>query len=225
MKKLVLLITVLAVTMIAAQASAGTIILTQTEPKTYPQGTNDPCIFGYSGGTCVNPFGYNNTTVGNDTGTKAGGNYAPYTLTTQYTLAQMHQLLGGSNEFLLGYDVNEGGPVQVLAGFKIDAITGGTVTNLYSLPNPISLPLVQNGTGYADYLMMSATGGVPFSIAGLSEGTVIRFTYTMNVANDGGEQVWLIAQGTPPPVPEPATLLLFGTSMLGAVPMLRRRKK
>jgi hypothetical protein len=118
--------------------------------------------------------------------------------------------------------------------FLTTASSGGniatfTITGLVDVTQPLNTQGNIGGTG--EYLDVSGTGIL--TLTGYAP-TLATFSFdstdaSQNYGNggvNGGSSTWgidITSEGAPPAVPEPGTLSLFGSGLLGLAGMLRRK--
>jgi hypothetical protein len=200
-------------------ASADT-ILTLTSPapanQQYQQTANSPCVFGDP--SCKQPSGFNLTSIAGggslqDWGTTAlGGAISSPTYTGQQILDAV-----GTN-FLVGIDVNQAQHLSPILTYFAEFINGVQVAHFGTdgATTGSTLILTNNGNGYADAIL---TGFVA-----PQAGDTVVFKLTYVGANDGTEEFFLINTSSPPPVvPEPSSLVMLGTGLIGAATAVRKK--
>ena len=159
------------------------------------------------------------------------------TIPTQFTIGVDLNIAGGQGYetlvFFKTYDCGTSSPFTSSSSYGTagygggynNAAYGGSVTGGINLPGTCSLDsnnsytgpnvtvLSHNGNGYSDYLIQG------FS---LTAGHYYMFEASQTNDTDGMEEFFIIPAGTPP-VPEPATMVLFGSGLLGIANVIRRR--
>ncbi len=122
-------------------------------------------------------------------------------------------------------DPDPSGDVTSVEQAFIDQVFTGGTTLAELDPEPAdNLPVNSQGAGFADYAI--STGIDPFALAASD---VLLFNFSMDLLNDGAEEIFLSGtfSGTDvglPPIPEPSTALLLGGGLLGLAALGRRRK-
>jgi hypothetical protein len=189
-----------------------------------PQSTSNPCII--AGTQCSQPatMGYNEYSPNNSNaynrystndGGSAGVNVPEATQGTPYTVGQLVGL--GLTTFVVAIDVNTTGAAsESLDLFEV--IINGAVAYNYTGPTNIGGG-ANNGNGFADFTLGTV------DLTGLAPGTTVLFHAVWSGAVDGTESFFLFSTGGGgvTPVPEPASLVLFASGLLGLAHRARKR--
>lgn len=194
----------------SSRAGADPIPLSVLIGPAIQQTDNNPCIIGDP--SCHNPSSLPFTLIAPQ---DAEGTLVSPT----YTVGQIRTLLG-SDTFFVGLDLNQArghnGGAYTLRSFTL-AVDG---IPQYSTSGPVTLVPVNFGNGFSDASIAL------FNLSGLSDAQQLVFTASFTGGTAGREQFFLSAaeNGPAAPIPEPATMLLFGSGLAAVVAADRRRR-
>ena len=186
---------------------AGSGLTLNTDPTIiYQQQESAPCVIG--GENCLNgtfPYTVNGS---------GGSGEIDQVFSPIYTTAQITSVTGGST-FIIALDYNDTSAAQRLNVFTATYCTGAVCTT-QTFDIATSLTTNNNGVGFSDFLLTGFL--IPVGT------TTIQF-YADWFNNDGPDRYFIVGVNTPgTPVPEPATLSLFGLGLLGVARRVVRRK-
>jgi hypothetical protein len=207
---LILCVTAAFLTMGSAPAGATPIPLSVVSGPSLQQTDNRPCIIGDP--SCHNPDSLPYTLIAPQL--TAGTLISP-----TYTVGQIRDTIGG-DMFSVGLDLNQArghsGGAYTLKSFTL-AVDG---TTRYATSAPAVLVPINFGNGFSD-------GHIAlFDLSGLSDAQHLVFTARFTGGTGGREQFFLSPTDTDfAAVPEPGTMLLFGSGLAAIIAGRRRRAK
>jgi hypothetical protein len=234
-----LLLAATALVALASPASADAInnlTFTTLGAGAVSQSQSNPCVICATQAQNPIGFGFNNfDSQGNDstfnlfssaiTGAFASGddiNVTPYTadFLRLFLLSQLDATL----TFGIAIDINtahNGETLQTFQLIDLDAPLGSKI--IFDINGPIAMPDVNNGNGFADYLL---TG---FDLSSVNLGDRLLFRAEWSGASDGGESFYIVPIITPLAVPGPALGagipgLIAACTMLGLAGWRRRKQ-
>jgi hypothetical protein len=181
--------------------------LTLTNPSTAIQQTdNDPCIIG--GPSCQSQAVFPFTQISN-------GASGPFS-SPNYTVGQISSHLGTS-VFDIGIDVAttpNSPPTEALDYFRV--FVAGNLEFEYAGP---TATIIDNnpGNGFSDAQLSQ------IDLSNFAAGSIVSFTTSFGPRTDGPDSFFLIARNGSTNVPEPLTLALIGSGLVGIGLMSRRR--
>jgi len=171
----------------------------------YQQTTNNPCVIG---DPSCSQGGFTYTS---ESGPAVGGVYDLFSPT--YTIGSGATVVAPDIlplSFMIGIDVNWAGSkpadLEKLEYFKTYVNGVYSAANSWIGPDGGLAYGTSNGNGYSDAVL----SGFSFTA-----GQSVFFEARWNNDTDGMEEFFVIPAGTPPAVPEPGTMLLLGSGLVG----------
>jgi PEP-CTERM motif len=194
------------------QADALSLTLDNDGTPSFQQQQNSPCVIGGPSCNNVAGFGFTDINALDDDGTVTAAEGTSPT----YTVGQITALVG--NSFLIGIDTNQsaGGanPGINLLSFTV-LVAGSPAFTFTGVPGGTEINLI-NGNGFSD----ATLNGIDLS--GFATNASVQFIANYTDATAGAESFFLASASAPPSVPEPSSLLLLGTGILGVAFTARR---